>query len=280
MDESLTSSETKHQVKSRLLLDVVVTQGATVFKLLAGEDETLLVWWDAFLVLNFSLHVLNSVAGLNIKGDCFACEGLNEDLHATSEAKHQVKSWLLLDVVVAQSATVFKLLASEDKTLLIWRNALLVLNLCLHVLNGVAGLNIKGDCLACEGLNEDLHATSEAKHQVKSWLLLDVVVAQSAAVFKLLAGEDKTLLVWRDALLVLDLCLHVLNGITGFNIEGNGFSGKSLYENLHVSVLKFLIIVNSRAGLLKGAQPTSLLKTNIQINQYLESFIGVLGFWV
>ena len=121
--------------------------------------------------------------------------------------------------------------------------------------------------------------SSETKHQVKSWLLLDVVVAQSAAVFKLLAGEDKTLLVWRDALLVLDLCLHVLNGVAGFDVEGNGFSGKSLYENLHVSVLKFLIIVNSRAGLLKGAQPTSLLKTNIQINQYLEPFIGVLGFW-
>ena len=36
-------------------------------------------------------------------------------------------------------------------------------------------------------------------------LLLDVVVREGAAVFKLLAREDQALLVRRDALLVLDL---------------------------------------------------------------------------
>jgi hypothetical protein len=33
-------------------------------------------------------------------------------------------------------------------------------------------------------------------------LLLDVVVREGTAVFKLLAGKDEALLVWRDALLV------------------------------------------------------------------------------
>ena len=41
-----TTTQTEHQVKGRLLLDVVVAQSATILKLLAGEDETLLVRRD------------------------------------------------------------------------------------------------------------------------------------------------------------------------------------------------------------------------------------------
>ena len=47
-------------------------------------------------------------------------------------------------------------------------------------------------------------AAAEAKHEVKGRLLLDVVIRKSATVLELLAGEDQALLVWRDALLVLD----------------------------------------------------------------------------
>jgi len=39
-------------MKGRLLLNVVVTEGATIFQLLAGKDQTLLVWWNALLVLS------------------------------------------------------------------------------------------------------------------------------------------------------------------------------------------------------------------------------------
>ena len=55
---------------------------------------------------------------------------------------------LLLDVVVAQGAAVFKLLTSEDEALLIGRNAFLVLDLGLDVVDGIAGLDLKGDGLA------------------------------------------------------------------------------------------------------------------------------------
>ena len=44
-------------------------------------------------------------------------------------------------------------------------------------------------------------------------LLLDVVVSKGAAILKLLASEDETLLVRGDALLVLDLRLDVVNGV-------------------------------------------------------------------
>ena len=44
------SAQTKNEVESRLLLDVVIGERAAVFELLAGEDQALLVWWDALLV--------------------------------------------------------------------------------------------------------------------------------------------------------------------------------------------------------------------------------------
>ena len=229
-----TTTQTKHEVKGALLLNVVVTQCAAVFELLAGEDETLLVGWDAFLVLDLGLHVLNGVAGLDLEGDGLSGERLDEDLHTATQTEHKMKGALLLDVVVAQSAAVFELLAGEDETLLVGRDAFLVLDLGLHVLNGVAGLDLEGDGLSGERLDEDLHTATQTEHKVKGALLLDVVVAQCAAIFKLLAGEDETLLVGRDAFLVLDLGLHVLDGVAGLDLEGDSLSGERFHEDLHV----------------------------------------------
>ena len=61
---------------------------------------------------------------------------------------------LLLNVVVGKGAAVLELLASEDQALLVRRNALLVLNLGLDIVDGVRRLNLKGDGLAGEGLND------------------------------------------------------------------------------------------------------------------------------
>ena len=43
-----------------------------------------------------------------------------------------------------------------------------------------------------------LGTTTKAEHQVKGGFLLDVVVAQGAAILKLLTSEDQTLLIRRD----------------------------------------------------------------------------------
>jgi len=48
-------------VEGGLLLDVVVSEGSSVFELLSGEDESLLVGGNTFLVLDLGLDVLNGV---------------------------------------------------------------------------------------------------------------------------------------------------------------------------------------------------------------------------
>ena len=42
-----TTPQPKNEVKSRLLLDVVVGESAAIFELLPGKDQTLLVRWNA-----------------------------------------------------------------------------------------------------------------------------------------------------------------------------------------------------------------------------------------
>lgn len=45
-----TTAQTKDKVEGRFFLNIVVGKGTAIFQLLAGEDQTLLVGWDAFLV--------------------------------------------------------------------------------------------------------------------------------------------------------------------------------------------------------------------------------------
>jgi hypothetical protein len=66
----------------------------------------------------------------------------------------------------------------------------------------------KGDGLAGEGLDEDLHSTAKTEDQVECALLLDVVIGEGAAVFKLLVDEDKPLLVQGDSFIVLAVIFH------------------------------------------------------------------------
>jgi len=61
-----TAPETEDEMESRLLLDVVVAQGSAIFELFSGKDETLLVRWYSFLVLDFCLDVVDGIRGLDL----------------------------------------------------------------------------------------------------------------------------------------------------------------------------------------------------------------------
>jgi len=133
------AAQTQDEVQGRLLLDVVVGEGAAVLQLLARKDEALLIGGDALLVLDLLLDVFDRVRAFDVQGDGFARQSLDEDLHAgpAAQTQDEVQGRLLLDVVVGQRPAIFELLAGEDQALLIRRDAFLVLNLGLHVLNRV-----------------------------------------------------------------------------------------------------------------------------------------------
>jgi hypothetical protein len=70
---------------------------------------------------------------------------------------------LLLHIIVGQRPFILQLLASENQTLLVRRNTLLVLNLLLDVLNRVTALHIQGNCLASQRLHKNLHLLYPSK---------------------------------------------------------------------------------------------------------------------
>merc|ERR1711943_2059 len=230
-----TSSKSENQVESGFLLDVVVLKGAAVFELLSGEDKSLLVWGNTFFVLNLSLDVFDGVGLFDIKGNGLSGEGLDKNLHTTSESEDEMEGGFLLDVVVLESTSIPKLLSGEDESLLVWGDSFLILNLGLDVLNGVGLLDIEGDSLTSEGLDEDLHTTSESEDEMEGGLLLDVVIGEGSAVLELLSSEDESLLIWRNTFFVLDLGLDVLNGVCGLDIEGDGLTSEGLDEDLHTT---------------------------------------------
>jgi hypothetical protein len=110
-----TTAESEDEVEGRLLLDVVVGEGAAVFELLAGEDQALLVWGNAFLVyrllesawslvrraglshtLDLGFHIVDGVRRLHLEGDGLTREGLDENLHDGLGVSVGVLRWELL----------------------------------------------------------------------------------------------------------------------------------------------------------------------------------------
>ena len=68
-----------------------------------------------------------------------------------------MKRRLLLNVIVRQRSSIFQLLACKNESLLVRGNAFLVLDFSLDGVDGVGGLNLEGNGLACERLDEHLH---------------------------------------------------------------------------------------------------------------------------
>ena len=49
------------QMKGTLLLNVIVRKRATVFKLLAGKDQALLIRRNSLLILNLGFDIIDSI---------------------------------------------------------------------------------------------------------------------------------------------------------------------------------------------------------------------------
>ena len=124
-------------MESGFFLDIVVREGPSIFQLLSGEDKSLLVGRNTFLILDLSLHIVDSVGLLDVKGDGLSSQGLDEDLHTSSKSQDKMESRFLLDVVIGQGSAVLQLLSSEDQSLLVGWDTFLILNLSLDVVNSV-----------------------------------------------------------------------------------------------------------------------------------------------
>ena len=105
---------------SNLLLWSDVTVMATLS--LSTVDS---LWWKSDIALS-----ANHLLALELSGKSSKI-WLNFHLtHTTaSKSENEMESGLLLDIVVRKSSSIFELLTSEDKSLLVWGNTFFILNL-------------------------------------------------------------------------------------------------------------------------------------------------------
>merc|ERR1719326_2232390 len=115
----------------------------SILQLLAGKDQALLVRGDTLLILNLRLDVIDGVASLDVKSDGLASQCFHENLHASTQAQNKMERRLLLDVVIGERTSILQLLAGKDQALLVRGDTLLILNLRLDVIDGVASLDVK-----------------------------------------------------------------------------------------------------------------------------------------
>ena len=128
-----------------VLLDVVVRESAVIDKLLAGEDEALLVGGDAFFVLDLGLDGVDGVGALRHEGDVFAGQSPDKDLHAAAQAKHKVQRGFCLHLVIVHASLGLKLLASVDEALLDAGRTFLTVSIAVALGMGIPLLDLTGD---------------------------------------------------------------------------------------------------------------------------------------
>lgn len=114
---------------------------------------------------------------------------------ASAKAEHKVKCRLFLNIVVRKGAAVFQLLSGKNQALLIRRNAFLVLNLGLDIVNGIRRLDVERNGLACQGFDENLQwKWSGTKMSKRSRLMQDESVSsmsfQSPCMFRSLTQQS------------------------------------------------------------------------------------------
>ncbi len=88
----------------------------------------------------------------------------------------------------------------------------------------VFGKNVRGFTPLLRIGNTSTRSSSLRRYQpnTSTAVLLNVALGERAAVLELLAGKDEALLIRRDAILVLNLLLHRLDGVGRVDVERDG----------------------------------------------------------
>jgi len=82
-------------MQRRAALQVVLGRRLVVVHLFAAENETLLLWWNALLLLDSFLYLLHLVVRLDVEFDLFTREGTDFDLHICVAMLICLKGWTL-----------------------------------------------------------------------------------------------------------------------------------------------------------------------------------------
>jgi len=197
---------------------------------------------NAFLILKLGLDILDGIIRFNVESGRFTGQGLDEDLHRPStklcfmqaQAENGVEGRTILDVVIRKGTAVLELFSREDSALLFRGNAFLILKLGLDILDGIIRFNVESGRFTGQGLDEDLHrASTKLEDEMEGRLLLNMVIRESASVFKLLASEDETLSYRRDTYLVLDFSLDIVDGVIWHDVENDRLTVQRLEKDLH-----------------------------------------------
>ena len=80
-----TTTKTENKMEGRFLLDVVIRKSSTVLELFTRKDQSLLVWWNTLLVLDFGFDIVDSVRRLD-----FECDRLAREAGFVSESSGRV----------------------------------------------------------------------------------------------------------------------------------------------------------------------------------------------
>jgi hypothetical protein len=149
-------------MESRFFLNVIVAESSSIFKLFSSENESLLIGWNSFFVLDFSFNIFYWVSAFNFESDCFSSQGFDKDLHTSSKSQDQVESRFFLDVIVAESSSIFKLFTSENESLLIGWDSFFVLDFSFYVFNCISCIYFESDCFSSKSFDKDLHTSSKS----------------------------------------------------------------------------------------------------------------------
>ena len=238
-----------------VLLNVVVCKGVSVLlKLLPCVDDTLLTRWRAVTVVHLQLHISDSVIGGNIQGNFHASEVHDEDLHRLYEVCGvvcicQARRQTALGEAAEESAEMHaRRQEGSVSTCGVWHNR--------RTGSGSAVSQAQKQCphSATRGQGTPIRVCRakvcrarcvlllwwaylclwREHHQVNSAVLLNVAVCKGVSVLKLVVSHGKTLLVYRDAPLVLDLLLHIKDGVTWFYFETDCLPCQRLHEDRHL----------------------------------------------
>jgi len=87
-------------MQSTFLLDVIIRKRTSILELFASKDQPLLIRWNAFLILDLALDIINRIRTLHFKGNCLPRQSFDKNLHSSSQTQHQMQRTFLLNIII------------------------------------------------------------------------------------------------------------------------------------------------------------------------------------